>query len=294
MSEPASEPKIRHEFVGMMFAVTIGEVGLQVASLVQAKHYEHFLPYYFHLILATVVITSSWVGWSLSQAPGARRDVNGVFTSGFITLLLDVFLVILYFIMVRTIDLSSGADTPRIESPEKFAGLILAMFALFFIWDVVTKACAYNSSNDGPWGRNCALRMIPTGVCLVLAFVVFCLFKKVDLVHYISADLALLALALLFRSLKDIISEGFPRLVRSSDGAPGYVPKKKVDRGNVLQAIAWSSVCLFGVILWTAWAKYSWPLLPSNIAHEINASLSQERSGIMATSKPVGVGPDEK
>ena len=89
MIDSDNQPKLRHEFVGMMFAVTIGEVGLQVASLVQAKHYIHFLPFYFHLLLATIVITSSWVGWSLSQAPGARRDVKGVFTWGFVTLLLD-------------------------------------------------------------------------------------------------------------------------------------------------------------------------------------------------------------
>src|SRR4051812_7548266 len=104
MADSSSEPKVRHEFVGMMFAVTIGEVGLQVASLVQAKHYAHFLPFYSHLLLAIIVITSSWVGWSLSQAPGNRRDVDGVFTWGFWTLLLDVFLVITYFIMVRTVE----------------------------------------------------------------------------------------------------------------------------------------------------------------------------------------------
>ena len=43
-------PRLRHEFVGMMFAVTIGEVGLQVAGLVQAKHYVHYLPFYSHLL----------------------------------------------------------------------------------------------------------------------------------------------------------------------------------------------------------------------------------------------------
>ena len=30
------EPKLRHEFVGMMFAVAVGEVGLQTAALLQA------------------------------------------------------------------------------------------------------------------------------------------------------------------------------------------------------------------------------------------------------------------
>src|SRR5579862_6393754 len=99
-----SEPRLRHEFVGMMFAVTIGEVGLQAAALVQAGHVVHFLPAYSHLILATVMIAASWVGWTLSPSPGATQDVSGVFQPEFLVLLVDVLLVIVYFILVRRVD----------------------------------------------------------------------------------------------------------------------------------------------------------------------------------------------
>lgn len=98
-------PKLRHEFVGMMFAVTIGEVGLQAAALVKVGHPWHFLPAYSHLLLATVVIAASFVGWSLSPAPGAQEDVRNVLHPEFLVLLLDVFLVIVYFILVRSVDL---------------------------------------------------------------------------------------------------------------------------------------------------------------------------------------------
>lgn len=36
MNSERIEPTLRHEFVGMMFALTIGEVGLQAAALVKA------------------------------------------------------------------------------------------------------------------------------------------------------------------------------------------------------------------------------------------------------------------
>jgi hypothetical protein len=279
MADSNRDPKVRHEFVGMMFAVTIGEVGLQVASLVQAKHYEHFLPFYSHLLLATVVITSSWVGWSLSQAPGARRDVTGVFTWGFITLLLDVFLVVSYFIMVRTIEFEKGGDSPRIDAPEKVAGLVVGIFGLFFIWDIVTKVLAYDRANDGPWGRNCGLRMIPTVVCFLLAILVWSRLGSIDLVHYINADLALLALVILFRSAKDIISEWFPRLVEDSGSPLQYVPQKKPNRGKGLRALGWSLTCFAGLVLGTASAEFSWPLLPSGVIREINTPLNQYKPG---------------
>jgi hypothetical protein len=268
MADSSSEPKVRHEFVGMMFAVTIGEVGLQVASLVHAKHYTHFLPFYTHLLLATIVITSSWVGWSLSQAPGNRRDVDGMFTWGFCTLLLDVFLVITYFIMVRTIELGKLPEQPRIDTPEKEAWLIVLMFALYLVWDVVTKMLAYDKLRDGPWGRNCGLRMIPTLVCLFLAVVVRWQVAGFQLDHYVNADIALLGLALAFRALKDVVSEGAPR------------KGKQFTRRKFVTAILWSSVCIFGIGYGIASARYSWRLLPSKMVQEIVTPLSKEGEAV--------------
>jgi hypothetical protein len=61
--------------------VPIDECDGTVAVLVQAGHVAHFLPAYSHLLLATTVVAASWVGWSVSLAPGARQDVCGVFQS---------------------------------------------------------------------------------------------------------------------------------------------------------------------------------------------------------------------
>jgi hypothetical protein len=72
------DPKLRHEFVGMMFAVAIGEVGLQTATLVKASDFPndflYFLPAYSHLILASIAIAASWVGWTKSKSRSGQKD----------------------------------------------------------------------------------------------------------------------------------------------------------------------------------------------------------------------------
>src|SRR5579864_8561232 len=104
--EKETDPKLRHEFVGMMFAVTVAEIGLQVASLVQQKNFsqQYCIPAYVHLVLATFVVATSWVGWTLSQSPGARHDVTKIFEVEFWVLLTDMALVIFYFVLVRSVE----------------------------------------------------------------------------------------------------------------------------------------------------------------------------------------------
>src|SRR5205807_1748814 len=114
----------------MMFAVTIGEVGLQVAAVIQARHFWHYLPAYSHLTLATIAIAASGVGWSRSLSPGAREDVEVVFQWEFVVLLLDVTLVVLYFILVRTVDFGKDKQSPTIGSPFYVAAIVFATFCV--------------------------------------------------------------------------------------------------------------------------------------------------------------------
>jgi hypothetical protein len=265
MSDP--DLKLRHEFVGMMFAITIGEVGLQVAALVQAGHVAHFLPAYGHLLLATVVVAASWVGWSVSLAPGARMDVRGVFQWEFIVLLLDVSLVITYFILVRTVDFGKELS-PRIDPASTVARWIFLIFLFYLVWDVITKIVIYLNKPDGHWLRLHGSRMIPTIACLILARIVWRQVESADLPHRLSADFALLCLVLLFRALKDLISASFPRPTTSSS--------PPIHRTTV--SVVWSIVCLCGITLGTMATKWSWPLpLPDSVVNEINAPLPAEK-----------------
>jgi hypothetical protein len=149
-----SEPKLRHEFVGMMFALAIGEVAVQASVLVRAGNWMHFLPAYSHLFLAAIVIAASWVGWTLSPSPGARQDVRNVFQFSFVVLLLDVFLVVVYFILAKTVDIA-GEGTIKLNAsarPETF--WILVIFGAYFVWDVITKIVIYLLEHRGEgWAR---------------------------------------------------------------------------------------------------------------------------------------------
>ena len=213
-----SEARLRHEFVGMMFAVTIGEVGLQVAPLVQHGDALHWLPAYSHIFLATFVIATSWVGWSLSVSPGARKDVTGVFQLEFVFLLLDVAMVITYFILVRTVDFADDS-MPHVGSGEEVARWFIVIFGLYLAWDFVTKVLIYvrDRNAKSSWAPEGA-RMVPTVVCFAFTLLVWQQAGMADDVHRMTVDLALLSLVLLFRALKDLASALMPRDDQASRG----------------------------------------------------------------------------
>ena len=236
------DPKLRHEFVGMMFAVAIGEVGVQTAILVQAHHWLHFLPAYSHLLLATVVIAASWVGWTRSPSPGARQDVSAVLQLEFLVLLLDVFLVVVYFILVKSVDFTGEGDIQLNASARPETFWILVIFCLYFVWDVLTKIVLYLAQGlKEPWFRNYGVRMIPTVVCIALAWMTKPFLEGADPPHVLTADLALLSLVLLFRAMKDLVSS----ITKS------HVPRK--------WPIVWTVVCLVGLGLCATWTCH-WPV----------------------------------
>jgi hypothetical protein len=140
-------PDLRREFVGIMFALAVGEVGLQAAALVQAGHPFHYLPAYSHLLLALLVIAASWVGWSRTQVPGAKKDVHELFEWAFVVLLLDTAMVVTYFILVRTVDFSDA--NRRIDSAEDVALWHVVIFGLYVVWDLVTKVVMYEPPRRG-------------------------------------------------------------------------------------------------------------------------------------------------
>jgi hypothetical protein len=262
----ANEPKLRHEFVGMMFAITVGEIGLQTAAVVQAPgHWVHYLPAYSHLFLATFVVAASWVGWSRSAVPSAHEDVVDLFEWPFVVLLLDMAMVVTYFILVRTVDFSEGHH--RIDSASIVAKWHVLIFSLYVAWDVVTKVFMYHSrtrtrAGFPEWFRNSGMRMVPTLICLGLSWWLWRLFFAVDDLHRLSADLALLAMVILFRALKGLISEWLPRdhIKQSTIGG---------------RRLVWTLVCVAGLVLGTLDTIRRWPLpLPEWVIKEIEAPVA--------------------
>lgn len=251
-----------------MFAVTIGEVGLQVAALIRAGHWVHFLPAYSHLFLATMVVTTSWVGWSVSRAPGARHDVGGIFQGEFLVLLVDVMLVVVYFILVRSVEFAGEKSTPHIGAESTVTFWLVMIFVLYSAWDVLTKIVLYlkyREKFEGKWFRNYGSRMIPTLVGLLLVYSTKRMVDSADSVHVITADLALLFVILFFRSLKDLFSlwlkqttAGFKRLAM------------------LKWPLARTAVCATGLLLGNLWTACSWPL-PASIVRAIETTPASEK-----------------
>jgi hypothetical protein len=259
------EARLRHEFVGMMFAVTIGEVGLQFAPLVHEGNFLHWLPAYSHILLATVLIATSWVGWSLSVSPGARRDMSGVFQWEFSLLLLDVSMVICYFVLVRAVNFERGG-THEIASAEYVAKMVLVIFGLYFAWDFITKVLIYwrdrrRGVESKDWGPELA-RMGPTLFCLFLAVWLSRIAASADDVHRLTVDLALLSLVLLFRGLKELVSALLPQ---APDASTASGPKRPL-----WVVAAWTFVSLAGLASGAVSTIYALPL-PSNVVTAIHS-----------------------
>jgi hypothetical protein len=77
------------------------------------------------------VIAASWVGWSRTQVPGAKKDVNELFEWPFVVLLLDTAMVVTYFILVRTVDFSD--NNRRIDSAQDVAFWHVVIFGLYVV-----------------------------------------------------------------------------------------------------------------------------------------------------------------
>jgi hypothetical protein len=280
----------------MMFAVAIGEVGLQTAALFQAGHYLHFLPAWTHLIVATIMIATSWVGWTLSVAPGARRDVKGVFEWEFVVLLVDVILVILYFILVRSVDFEKGEAAPHIAQASSVALLIVIIFALYLFWDLLTKILIFWKYRDkskkgifqhynSAWWLSSGVRILPSTLCLVLAYFAMRFVENVDASHLLTADIAMVGIVLLFRALKDL-SSSFPRIETDGSLSTG-------DKHKRLRAACWTSTCGVLVFLGLLWSALSLPLPPRLVA-EISTAPSDTEQPATASPQQIDHSPPPK
>jgi hypothetical protein len=109
--------------------------------------------------------------------------------------------------------------------------------------------------------------MIPTAVCLIVAYITKQLVQGADPAHVLTADIALIALVLFFRALKDLTSALFPR--------PGA--RKDIVRSRKHWSIAWSVLFGLGVLLGILGTRL-WSI-PESIAREIQTAPLHETGG---------------
>jgi len=205
--------KLRFEFVELLFALATAEIALQFGELAAL----HVSPLdaptsYLHLILAGALVAASWVGWSSSRAPGNRVRITGVFSWAFVVLVIDVTLVIAYFIIVRGVEKATktAAGVVSVEpSAEKETFWVMAVFLIYVVWDFFTKAViAIPESRITFWRRLSGRTFWERGwisvTCGAAAVVTWmCLHAVKGVARVVAADIALLSLVLLFRALKE-------------------------------------------------------------------------------------------
>lgn len=182
--------RLRITIVEVLYALTIAEVATRIARLVADGHTPLTAPAAFaHLTLAMCLVTTSWVDWPQSKAPGNVAPVDGVFSWGFVILLVDVIIVIFYFILAQGVDPSTGGSAAN----ETLWTLLV--FGAYVLWDVLTNTVS-------PAGRFWARGRISLACTLVAALIWYGLRGVTGDAAVVLTDAALIALVFLFRALK--------------------------------------------------------------------------------------------
>lgn len=211
--------ELHFTFVELLFSLAVAEIAQRFAGVIDKADGDFletkYWPCYSHLFLALIVITTSWIGWGKSNASHRNSKFASVFRLDFVELLIDVVLVIVYFVLVHrsedvVIDAITKASTvtPSIV-PE---GVCVAMiFTLYFAWDVVSKwpSRIDDFGNQNGWeklkdrGKISLIVMVIAIATAVIGWIV----RRESLLQTITFDFSLVCLVVLFRELKQAATD---------------------------------------------------------------------------------------
>lgn len=219
------DANLRQIFVQMLFALALGQVALKCGEIINLNGAKNLIGsiqqyhyIYSHLLLCMVILTTSWVGWQLSQSVGNTGRISSIFSLQFIILLLDIFLVVSYFVIVRGAEIDFGNHTTRPSNLFPEATWSMFIFIIYIAWDFVTKGItiAYKKREDGTFKRSRRLTLMPflqrtwqTSLCL--AFIIYINYAtdpKSDL-EVTILDLSLVMVFLIFRGWKQEIKRTY-------------------------------------------------------------------------------------
>jgi hypothetical protein len=210
-SEATGDSSLHFGLIEMAFALALAEIGMRVGDFadgvfegVRDASDPQNIPFYSYLILATLLIACSWIGWG-NVRRRTKGDVETVFSWGFVELLIDLLLVVLYFVLIHVAsppDLNGRAD----YSNHLFAitSIVTSIFVVYCLWDVVSKSRL---------GMSVVLQrmtstLVSLGLCLAWSTLTvwggFVDWGKVskDPWYVLCVDGGFIALVLLFRALK--------------------------------------------------------------------------------------------
>lgn len=198
--------KLRFEFIGMIFALAIAQIGFEIGDyfyLSKSINGFYDLSHLFvfsHLTLGTYIIASSWIGWQQSHSRGNQLVLTDSFSKAFFILLIDLLLVICYFIIIKGVEKPFSKEFAASELDSKTEAFwCMIIFGLFFIWDILTKVSPFKKNNL----RRFRIRGWQSFACGIIAIIIYCLLTgENDAKSVILTDFALLLNFILFRALK--------------------------------------------------------------------------------------------
>lgn len=191
---------LHREFVGMLFALAIAQVAIQASVVLNSEiAIQDSIPSFLHLILGTIIIVTSWVGWGWSDHHSS--NIRNPFTADFVELLLDLWLVAIYFFIVMGVEMPTKGS-PTVITPTMANELFwtMIMFCTYFAWDLINKFGKKTVDERSlliqrGWasGTSCF-------ICLAVWWYLSDLPQTYIVV--VSVDVTLLGLVFLFRAMK--------------------------------------------------------------------------------------------
>lgn len=209
---------LRKVFVQLLFSLAIGQVALKSGSLVVAGATMNDYYYsYLHLLLCVIIITSSWVGWHNSKSPHNSDAVESVFSLQYAILLVDMFLVVCYFIIVNGAEVDSKLENIPLPNSHIEVMWTMIIFSTYLIWDIITKLVEFDFKYDHDSKtikRKIRLtkifpkRIAPTFLCWAFSVIFYYYMNDENRIHFVAIiDVILIALFLTFRGFKQDVKK---------------------------------------------------------------------------------------
>ncbi len=194
--EESTKPReLRFIFVQMLFVLAVGEIARRTVMLLDGARLVHVLPGLAHLLLALIVVATSWVGWANSPV-NKEWSVTRTFSLKFVVLLTDVVLVILYFLLISRVERPDDKGMVLASGTQE-TGAVLLIFGVYAIWDALTKA------RPGQL-RKYLTRTWITWTCAIVVMWIWCVDSgSAQRLHVVLTDCLLILVVLTFRAFKD-------------------------------------------------------------------------------------------
>ena len=280
--------EVRFAFVEMLFALAIAEVAIALSHLVSIdRPWELKTPAIAHLVLAMLLISTSWLGWSTSRwrkdtvekAKAAKPEeiFNSPFASDFVGLLLDVSLVVIYFIIVRSVEISEKEPFELVlPSALPESRWIFWVFTIYVVWDifsdVINEPLRKDQSQNisvteyAKLSISCAVCSL---FCMCLVLIVWWRAEAVSKLEHawiyssvganglatVFLDCALACVVLLFRAIKFLVEGALHRQVASLRRFDAFKKQRKGHHGE--EVWSFGLVCLFVAFIALTWLPQS-------------------------------------